>query len=51
MVLIDTINESVRLTGQVSSGTHFDRAKDLVTRVEGVKSVDNLLVVKAIRPQ
>lgn len=51
MVLIETVNGSVRLTGQVSSGAHFDRAKDLVTRVEGVKSVDNLLVVKAIRPE
>jgi osmotically-inducible protein OsmY len=50
-ILVDTINGSVRLTGQVTSASNFDRAKDVLARVEGVKGVENLLVVKEVRPQ
>ena len=50
-ILVETINGSVRLTGQVNSGSNFERAKDVVAKVEGVKNVENLLVVREIRPQ
>jgi osmotically-inducible protein OsmY len=50
-ILVDTVNGSVRLTGQVSSAANFERAKDLVVKLEGVKGVENLLVVKAVKPE
>ncbi len=50
-ILVETINGRVRLTGQVTSSANFDRAKDVVSKVEGVKDVENLLVLRQIRPQ
>ena len=49
-IIVETNNSTVRLTGQVNSGASFDRAKDVVGRVEGVKGVDNQLVVRPVRP-
>lgn len=49
-ILVETINGNVRLTGQVTSGSNFDRAKDVVGKVDGVKNVENLLVVREVRP-
>ena len=49
-ILVDTINGTVRLMGQVSSAANFGRASEVVGRVPGVKSVDNQLVVKDVRP-
>ena len=49
-ILIDTVDGNVRLTGQVTSASNFDRAKAMVGPIDGVKNVENLLVVKAIRP-
>ncbi|MEO8102126.1 MAG: BON domain-containing protein [Betaproteobacteria bacterium] len=50
-ILVETINGIVRLTGQANSAALFSRAKDVVAHVEGVKSVDNQLVVREVRPQ
>ena len=47
-ILVETIGGSVRLTGTVTSASNFDRAKDIVKKVEGVKNVENLLVVKEL---
>jgi len=49
-ILVETINGNVRLTGQVTSGSNFDRAKDVVGKVDGVRNVENLLVVREVRP-
>ncbi len=49
-ILVETINGNVRLTGQVASSADFDRAKDLVKRVSSVKNVENLLVVRPVKP-
>ncbi len=49
-ILVETINGNVRLTGQATSAANFDRAKTVVSKVEGVKSVENLLVLRQIRP-
>ena len=49
-ILVETVNGSVRLTGQVTSTSNFDRAKDVVRHVAGVKGVENLLVVREVRP-
>jgi osmotically-inducible protein OsmY len=50
-ILVETINGVVRLTGQVTLAANFGRAKDVVGHVEGVRSVDNQLAVREIRPQ
>ena len=47
-ILVETINGRVRLTGAVTSPSNFDRAKDIVGKVDGVKNVENLLVVKEL---
>jgi hyperosmotically inducible protein len=47
-ILVDTVNGSVRLTGQATSAAIFDRAREVVARVDGVTAVDNQLVVKAL---
>lgn len=47
-ILVETVNGTVRLTGQVTSATNFDRVKDVVYPLEGVKSVDNQLVVREL---
>ncbi|MEP7155429.1 MAG: BON domain-containing protein [Betaproteobacteria bacterium] len=49
-ILVETINGKVRLTGQVTSSSNFDRAKDVVAKVDGVKGVENMLVVREVRP-
>ena len=50
-ILVETINGIVRLTGQVTTASNFGRAKDVVGHVDGVKGVDNQLVVREVRPQ
>jgi osmotically-inducible protein OsmY len=45
-ILVETIGSNVRLTGTVTSSSNFDRAKDVVKKVDGVRNVENLLVVK-----
>ena len=47
-ILVETIGGNVRLTGTVTSASNFDRAKDIVKKVDGVKNVENLLVVKEL---
>jgi osmotically-inducible protein OsmY len=47
-ILVETINGLVRLTGAVTSASNLDRAKDVVKKVDGVKDVENLLVVKEL---
>ena len=47
-ILVETIGGNVRLTGTVTSAANFDRAKDIVKKVDGVKNVENLLVVKEL---
>jgi hypothetical protein len=47
-ILVETINGTVRLTGAVTSAANFDRAKDVVKKVDGVRNVENLLVVKEL---
>jgi len=49
-ILVETINGNVRLTGQVTTSPNLDRAKTVISKVEGVKSVENLLVLRQIRP-
>lgn len=44
---VDTVNGMVTLTGTVDSVQNSDRAKELASAVEGVKSVDNRLTVKS----
>ena len=51
-IFVETLDGNVRVTGQVVSAANFDRVKDVVWRLEGVKSVDNQLVVRElVRPQ
>ena len=47
-ILVDTVNGTARLTGQVTSTANFARVKDVVAPVEGVKAVDNQLVVREL---
>ena len=47
-ISVETVDGTVRLTGQVTSTAHFGRVKDVVSRVEGVKVVDNQLVVREL---
>ena len=47
-ISVETVNGTVRLTGQVTSTAHFGRVKDVVSPVEGVKVVDNQLVVREL---
>ena len=47
-ILVETIGGNVRLTGTVTSTSNFDRAKDIVKKVDGVRNVENLLVVKEL---
>jgi osmotically-inducible protein OsmY len=47
-IVVETLDGRVRFTGQVSSAANFDRVKDVVWRLEGVKSVDNQLVVRDV---
>ena len=47
-ILIDTVNGTVRLTGQVTSTANFDRVKALVSPLEGVKNIENLLIVREL---
>ena len=47
-ILVETIAGNVRLTGTVTSTANFDRAKDIVKKVDGVRNVENLLVVKEL---
>ena len=47
-ISVETVEGTVRLTGQVTSTAHFGRVKDVVSRVEGVKAVDNQLVVREL---
>jgi osmotically-inducible protein OsmY len=47
-ITVETLDGNVRFTGQVSSAANFDRVKDVVWRLEGVKSVDNQLVVRDV---
>ena len=47
-ISVDTVDGTVRLTGQVTSTAHFARVKDVVWPVEGVKVVDNQLVVREL---
>ena len=49
-ILVDVVNGSVRLTGQVTSAANFDRVKDVIGRVPGVLAIDNQLMVKPISP-
>jgi osmotically-inducible protein OsmY len=51
-IFVETLDGIVRFTGQVSSAANFGRVKDVVWRLEGVKSVDNQLVVRdVVKPQ
>ena len=50
VILIDTMNGIVRITGQVDSAAKVDRAKELARRIDGVKAVDSQLTVREIRP-
>ena len=47
-ISVETVDGTVRLTGQVVSTAHFGRVKDVVSPVEGVKAVDNQLVVREL---
>ena len=47
-ISVETVDGTVRLTGQVTSTAHFGRVKDVVSPVEGVKAVDNQLVVREL---
>lgn len=47
-IFAETVNGTVRLTGQVNSANSFDRAKDVVSRLEGVKAVDNQMVIREL---
>ena len=47
-ILVETISGNARLTGAVTSTANFDRAKDVVKKVAGVRNVENLLVVKEL---
>ena len=47
-IFVDTVNGTVRLTGQVTSTANFARVKDVVAPVEGVRAVDNQLVVREL---
>jgi osmotically-inducible protein OsmY len=47
-ILVDVGNGSVRLTGQVTSASNYDRVKDVVGRVQGVTAIDNQLTVKPV---
>lgn len=47
-ISVETVDGTVRLTGQVTSTAHFARVKDVVRPVEGVKVVDNQLVVREL---
>ena len=47
-ISVETVDGTVRLTGQVTSTAHFGRIKDVVSPVEGVKVVDNQLVVREL---
>ena len=47
-ISVETVDGTVRLTGQVTSTAHFGRVKDVVSPVEGVKVVDNQLVVREL---
>jgi osmotically-inducible protein OsmY len=47
-IAVETFNGAVRLTGQVSSTTNLARAKDVVWPVDGVKTVENMLVVREV---
>jgi len=49
-ILVDVVNGSVRLTGQVTSAANLDRVKDVVGRVPGVAAIDNQLMVKPVSP-
>jgi hyperosmotically inducible periplasmic protein len=49
-IFVETLDGNVRLTGQVNSAVTFDRARDVLRQVEGVKTVDNQLVIRQIRP-
>ena len=47
-ISVETVDGTVRLTGQVTSTAYFARVKDVVSPVEGVKVVDNQLVVREL---
>jgi hypothetical protein len=47
-IIIETIGGNVRLTGTVTSASNFERAKDVVKKVDGVRNVENLLVVREL---
>jgi osmotically-inducible protein OsmY len=49
-ILVDVVNGSVRLTGQVTTAANFDRVKAVVGRVPGVTAVDNQLMLKPLSP-
>jgi osmotically-inducible protein OsmY len=50
-ITVETLDGVVRLTGQVASAASSARVKDVVWPLEGVKSVDNQLVVRESAPQ
>ena len=47
-ISVETVDGTVRLTGQVTSTAHLGRVKDVVSPVAGVKVVDNQLVVREL---
>jgi osmotically-inducible protein OsmY len=47
MIDVDTKDGQVTLTGSADSAANVERAKQIATNVQGVKSVDNRLAVSA----